>query len=837
MKFSLNTLLAINQRYGCADDISALGLDALVDKINAQLGALDDVKSFGDKYQGIVIAKLVDCQPHPNADKLRVCTIDDGGNTPDVKRDEQGHVQVVCGAPNARAGLTVAWLPPGSTVPETYDKEPFVLEARDFRGVVSNGMLASLKELGLGDNHDGILEIDGERQPGADFAQEFGLAGDVIFDIENKMFTHRPDLFGFLGISRELAGIQGIAFKSPAWYAPKSEFPAVEADELPLSVKNDLPDLVPRFTAVVMRDVKVGPSPVWLQVELAKLGQKSINNIVDYTNWFMLETGQPLHAFDYDKVKALSAGDAAMVVRHPNPGEKIKLLNGKEIEPRAEAIMIATDKELISVGGVMGGVATEVDADTTNIILECANFDMYSIRRTSMEHGLFTDAVTRFTKGQSPLQNLTVLAKTVIEIREHANGKVASEVIDVSNSLSEQNTVPITSDFVNQRLGLNLTPLEIKRLLENVEVGVSDDAGKLSIHPPFWRTDIGIAEDIVEEVGRLYGYDKLPLELPPRDVTPTDRDPMLDLKARLRGYLSRAGANEVLTYSFVNGDLLNKVGQDSGQAFEIANALSPDLQYYRLSLTPSLLDKIHANLKSGYDKFALFELGRAHFIGAEDEGVPIGFERLACVVSASPKQAGKSAAYYDARLYLMQVLAGFNLSERAVFEPLELGDTVDHMTLYYQPGRSAAVKIDDVVIGYIGEYKSSVRKSLKLPDYTAGFELHLTLLDLKVGKHYVALPKFPKVTQDITLKVPVELSYQELFSFVRSRVDDLQPDKSLSILSPIDIFQKSDEPSAKRVTLRLVISNYQRTLTDVEINKLLDKVAAEADVQLKAQRV
>ena len=628
MKISLNTIRSFNKRYGCADDIAAIGVDQLVDKIGAQLGAVEEVVEFGKKYEGIIVAKVVACNDHPDADKLHVCKIDDGGRAKDVPRDDNGFVEVVCGAPNVAEGLLVAWLPPGLTVPETVDKEPFVLEAREIRGVLSNGMLASAKELALSDNHDGILEIDGEVAPGTYFDEAFDLKNDTVLDIENKMFTHRPDCFGFIGIARELAGIQGMPYKSPDWYVPDPKLPGIEGDELTLTIKNELPELVPRFSAITMSNISVGPSPVWLQVELAKIGQKSINNIVDYSNWFMLETGQPIHIYDYDKVKARSGDSGAtIVVRNPKPGETIKLLNGKTITPRPEAMMVATDKELICLGGAMGGADTEVDKDTKNIIIEAANWDMYNIRRTAMEHGIFTDAVTRFTKGQSPLQNPAVLAKIVAEIRQFAQGKIASPLLDdhyLDEATLSRNSlhlpVTVSADFVNARLGLKLSVDDMKTLLENVECQVAVKGEELTITAPFWRTDIELREDVVEEIGRLYGFDKLPLILPKRDLSATDKNSLLELKARVRKRLSAAGANEVLTYSFVHGNLLDKVGQDKAQAYQLSNALSPDLQYYRLSLTPSLLERVNPNIRAGYGTFALFEIGKTHIFGKEEDG-------------------------------------------------------------------------------------------------------------------------------------------------------------------------------------------------------------------------
>lgn len=826
MKISLNSIRGMMRRYNCGDDITVIGVDKLIQKIGAQLGAVEGIVELGKKYQGILIVKVVSSQQHPNADKLHVCKIDAGKGEP---------VQVVCGASNVREGMLAAWLPPGATVPSSFDEEePFVVGTREIRGIKSHGMLASPKELALADNHEGILDIDGDHKPGTDFAEAFELKDDVVLDIENKMFTHRPDCFGFLGVARELSGIQQKPFKSPDWYVPSPKVPAVEADELRLTVKNELPKLTPRFTAVVLRDVQVGPGPAWLQVELAKVGQKSVNNIVDYTNFFMLETGQPLHAYDYDKVKALSEKDAAIVVRHPSKGEKLKLLNGKTVEPRAEAIMIATDKQLIGIGGVMGGTETEVDENTRNIILESANFDMYSIRHTSMAHGLFTESSVRFTKGQSPQQCLAVLAKITDEIRTYAGGKVASPLVDSDHSAKEIKPVKVSAGFIDARLGLELSAAEMRKLLTNVEFKVDAQGDELVVTPPFWRTDIEIAEDVVEEVGRLYGYDHLPLTLPKRDLTPAPRDPLLELKDQVRAKLAKAGANEVLTYSFVHGDLLAKTGQDSKQAYQIANALSPDLQYYRMSLMPSLLDKVHANIKAGHDEFALFEIGKVHGqdLPPSEDGLPGEYEFTGLVVAAADKLKKSGAAYYQAQKYL-QELAGVPLA----FRPVDEAAQKFAVTKPYDPKRAAMVSVKGgSYLGIIGEFRASVRQALKLPRYTAGFEIDTTTLKevLNISR-YFALPRFPKVTQDMTLKVPDDLAYQDLFSFLYDELDKARGENVVLQFGPIDIFQP-EKADHKNVTFRVQVANYRRTLTDAEVNKLLDALAAAAKSRFAATR-
>lgn len=491
MKVSLNWV----REFTKAD----LTVDAMVAKIGAQIGAVEEVIDVGKKYQGIIVAKVVECVKHPGADKLQVCKIDDGRAAKRVDRDAKGYVQVICGAPNVREGLLVAWLPPGVTVPSSVDKEPFVLEAREIRGQVSNGMLASSHELAISDDHSGIVELDrGDAKPGADFAATYHL-DDYVVDIENKMFTHRPDLFGILGVAREIAGIQGQPFTSPKWYVEfkKSEL-MPDPRSLKVTVKNDVPKLVPRFMALPLSIAHNGPSPFWLQTYLNRVGLRPINTAVDVTNYMMYLTGQPMHAYDADKLPL--AGNLG--ARMSKKGDKLKLLNGKDLELNDDSTILITSGDTpVGVAGIMGGAGTETDEDTSNIILEVASFDMYTIRRSAMEYGLFTDASTRFTKGQSHLQNDRVLHKAVQLLRQFADAAVIGDVVDTGKSLPEPATVRVTPSFINDRLGLNLTVKRITDLLENVEFKVMSIGKQLAVKPPFWRTDIEIAEDIVEEVG------------------------------------------------------------------------------------------------------------------------------------------------------------------------------------------------------------------------------------------------------------------------------------------------------------------------------------------------
>jgi len=816
-----------------------MSVDELVRKIGSQLGEVESVVNYGEQYQGVRIAKVVTCEPHPNADRLQICKIDDGGVTQKVKRDSKGHVQVVCGAPNVRAGLTVAWIPPGAIVPSTYNSDQFKLDVRPLRGIDSNGMLASHKELGIGDSHEGILVVDKPAKPGASFADIYEL-NDYIIDIENKMFTHRPDCFGILGVAREIAGISQVRFKSPDWYLKSLPLKADKgAPTLPLVVKNKIPKLVPRFIAMSLSGVKVTKSPIIMQTYLARLGVKPINNVVDTTNFVMLLTAQPLHAYDYDKVVLRDGGQkATLVVRMSQKGDKVQLLNNKTVTPAEDTIVIATNTEAIGIGGVMGGRTTEVDFSTKNIIIECANFDMYSIRRTSMVHGLFTDAVTRFNKGQSPLQNDVVATYCVGMLQKLTHAKLAGPFIDTDadKSLPYSQTITVETDFINDRLGHSFEAVQIQALLENVEMHVKMKGSTLIVHAPFWRTDLEIPEDIVEEVGRLYGYDALPLKLPKRFFSPAPKNNLIEVKHTVRRILSNAGANEILSHSFVHQNLLLAAGQDPKKAFKLSNALSPDLQYYRLSLTPSLLDKVHMNVKAGYGEFALFEINKTHNkkkLG--EDGLPKELEKLALVYVRNKFSRGQGAAYYNARRYLDELAA--KLGTSFAYAPIQTARA--YQTAQPFDIRRSAEVIDANTkksIGIVGEYKPSVQSSLKLPLGTAGFEIGVQhLLEAPSKAEYRAISRFPSTHQDISFKVPAKTMFSEVELTIQKVLDAASRTKGyIYALKTLDIYQKG---SSKHISFRITLSHYDRTLVTDEFNSLLQEAAVFAKKELKATRL
>ena len=828
-------------------------VDELVARVNAQLGSVEKVIDLGAQYKDARIVHVVQCEPHPNADRLHVCLIDDGGAVANIPRDDKGYVQVVCGAPNVHADMWAVWLPPNSTVPASFaDAEPFVLGARKLRGVLSQGMLAAADELAIGTDHDGIVEISGRDMPkgialraGDSFAQVFGL-DDVVLDIENKMFTHRPDCFGQLGVAREISGIFGQAFTSPDWYRVAQKF--ADGSGLKLDVYNDIPDLVPRFMAVAVKNVAVQPSPLWLQCQLVAMGGKPINNIVDATNYIMLMTAQPTHAYDYDKLCGGKLG-----ARMAREGETIALLNGKTYTLGTDDIVIADGERAVALGGIMGGADTEVSSDTNNVVLECASFDMYAVRKTAMRHGVFTDALSRFNKGQSPLQNAPVLKRLMGMV----GGEQASEVHDKKQFSDEFDeyfagkytpaNIDINSSFINQRLGLQLTDSDIYTLLNNVEVhnhGPEDELGYMCIQVPFWRTDIELKEDVVEEVGRLYDFGKLPRELPQRSTKPAPKNPRRELKRQIREQLSRAGANEALTYSFVHEHILKRAEQHADQAYKLSNALSPDLQYYRLSVLPSLLDKVHANIKAGHDEFCLFEIGKGHDVRLphSEDGLPSEQTFVDAVYAA--KKARASAPYYQVQRMAVRLLsslgAQFELAPMATEndDGKELSGVEFEVAAPFDRQRSAWILCGKERLGIVGEFKQAVRRNFKLPEYAAGFSINFDrlLAQPRDEQAYRPLSRFPSTSRDVSLRAPRDVSYAELYHVVQAAVDESAGDITVTI-EPRAIFQPANDRSIKTTTFRLCMTHYERTLTDADAKPIVDRVATMALAKLGAECV
>ena len=817
----------------------------LVDLIGRRLGEVDQTIDLKSRYQQVLVAKVVNCQPHPNADKLSVCSVDDGGLTK-APRDKHGHLSVVCGAANVASGQLIAYLPPGSVVPASHQsQQPVILEARQLRGVTSYGMIASAAELALGTEADGILVLDEsvsgqwavKPQVGQTLAEVYGL-DDLIIDIENKMFTRRPDCFGLLGVAREIAGISHQPFKSPSWYQLKA-YPVTEADDQ-LKLAVDPKSGVSRLTARVIDNLQVKPSPLKLQFKLATLGIKPVNNLVDITNYVMYLTGQPLHAFDYHKLAKISKAKVpTLSARVSNKSEQLSLLAGKKLKFDQPATVIAVDNQPVALGGIMGGSQTEIDNQTTKIVLEAATFDMYDIRRTTMHYGIFSEAATRFTKGPSAWQNLIAQDLAAEMMTQLAGAQASDNYHDLIVELPQPITIDLEPEFVNQRLGSNLSTKDMIKLLTNVEFEVKTSNNKLQVRPPFWRRDLAIAEDLVEEVGRLFGYQNLELELPKRSSSPPAPNQLLSLKQTIRQTLAQAGANEVLNYSFVSRQFLDRANQSAELAYRIGNALSPKLEYYRLSLTPSLLELVNPNIRQGYDNLAVFEIGVAHnqSLAPDEDGLPLE-RQLLSLVTASNDHQPTTAAFYLAKSYLNYLAK--TLGIEFDYQPIDQAALKDKLASSpslscYQPDRSAWLIVNQQMVGIVGEFKPDIIKQFKLPALSSGFELDIELvLASPKSTGYRPILKYPACHRDLTFKVASSSHYSDLASCLRQL---LTASGYWFELRPASIFSPKLESDTKNISFHLKLASVDQTLTAQQANSLVDDLVKQAARQLQAEVV
>ena len=804
-----------------------LPVDELTTLIGARLVEIESVEDVSEKYKDVIVVKVIECSPVPDSDHLNLTKIDDGGRAQNVERDENGLVQVVCGAPNVTVGMLAAWLPPESTVPETFgDKEPFILGARMLRGFMSNGMLASAKELDLFEDHDGIVSIDKNAAPGTGFAEVYEL-DDQLLDIENKSLTHRPDAFGVIGFAREIAGIQGKAFTTPAWLDELNPVftsdGSVEAPVETPTVTIDDPELSDRFQAIVLSGVTAGAqSPLEVQTYLSRSGVRPISAVVDVTNYMMLLAGRPLHAFDYDKLLAIGNGAVDIHVRSGREGETLALLDGRVLELSTDDIVVANGDVAVSLAGAMGGAATEVDASTTRILLESATFNLYKLRAVQMRHGIFSEAITRLTKGIPAPLGAPVLVEAAKMISQFAGAVISSEIAEAYPGKKDDIVVSLPETRVNEVLGTQFSASDVKELLENVEFKVEINDGVISVTVPYWRNDIHIAEDVIEEVGRLSGFDSINPVLPTRDFTAVRQSDFDALRAKLRNALVRTGANEVLTYSFVHGDIMRKSGQNPDDAYRITNSISPELQYYRQSITPSLLVNVHPNIKAGYDHFAIFEMNKFHtkLAGVNEENVPKELDGLGFVVASG--KAAKTAAFYEAKQYLEYIAAELGLE--FAYEPLE-EDSNYPVTQPFEPKRSARVwdaKTRER-IGVIGEFKKSVQKAFKLSDNVAGFEISpVSLLKLTsgAGYSYAPLSKYPGTERDVSFQVATDVPYQQVHDAAKSAFASVTGEGLRITVTPLDIYQP-ESGETKNVTLRFSLGSNERTLTGDEVNKIM----------------
>lgn len=808
-------------------------IDELSKLIGARLVEIESIENLNEKYKDVVIARVISAKKVEGSDHLNLCKIDDGGKRDGVERDENGFVQVVCGAPNVREGLFVAWLPPKAIVPETFGGENFQLSARKLMGNMSNGMIASLRELGLGDEHDGILEISPEAfenglQAGDSFTEKFEL-NDYLLEVENKSLTHRPDCFGIIGFAREVAGILGQKFVEPD-FIKQSDFGFEVNNDKSIVIDTQDSEICERYTAAIfdVSDILKNPNLTLEKTYLLRSGMRPIDIITDLANELMLETGQPLHTFDFDKLAKINGGkNVKMTVRKSFENEELELLDGRKIKMSQNDIVIATGENgenAVALAGAMGGKSTEIDENTTRILVESATFNLYNLRNTQMRHGIFSEAITRFTKGVPEMMSRKILDLFGVQLLA-LGGKSLSEIADSKGDFYyNKSEISVSKDKINQILGTNFSSEEIQKTLENVGILTkNDNSGTFVV--PFWRNDLHIEEDLIEEVGRLNGYDNIKLQLPKRTFRAVKKAKIDLLQSEIREILVSSGANEILTYTFVHGDLFEKAGQDPKNAYKIINSISPELQYYRQTLMPSLLSKVNQNIRAGFSEFAIFEMNKIteKTLGLNEENVPFEQKKLAFVYT---KNKGENA-FFEAKNYAEFLFKKLGL--KVEFVKFDLSKSL--LSTEFEPKRSALIQVSnsegEKILGVIGEFKKNIQKSLKLPESTAGFELDLGILLENTERTSVKIKdfsKFQSVERDISINVDESRQFAEIFDIFKDISSEF---KGVEIETlPIDIFNNGD--GTKNISIRFKIIPFEKTLNGDEIREIMQKIEEKA---------
>jgi phenylalanyl-tRNA synthetase beta chain len=780
-----------------------LKTDATVAEISAKLNEVGlEVESIEDKaaqLSAFVVANVISAEKHPNADKLRVCMVDTGDGKP---------IQVVCGAPNARAGMKGVFAKPGTTIPASGD----VLKIGAIRGVESRGMLVSEREMGLSDEHAGIIEMPADAPLGKPFAEVLGL-NDPVFDI--AVTPNRPDALGVHGVARDLAAAGVGTFNEKAPKPVAGKFPC------PIKVKIKAPELCPAFAIRVIRGLKNGPSPEWLQKRLRAIGLRPISALVDITNLLTHDRSRPLHVFDAAKVK----GD--LVVRRAKKGEKILALDGKTYELDETICCISDDRAVESLAGVMGGEESGVSETTVDVVVESALWNPLNIAQTGRKLGLLSDARFRFERGVDPafaVPGLELATQLIIEIcgGEPSEVFVAGSVPDTSRVID----FPVSEP--KRLTGIDLKADEMKRILAALGFSTAGSGDTLKVSPPSWRGDIEGKADLVEEVVRIAGLDRVPETAFERDDNA--RKPVLTtLQKRTRAAkraLAARGSVEGVTWSFISKEHAERFGGGSAP-LALANPIASDLSDMRPSLIPGLAVAAQKNADRGYADVALFEVGQI-FLSDEPEGQLIAatsVRRGAAKVAGAGRHwqgSAKSVDVYDAKTDALTVLA-------ACGAPTDKIQIVAGGPSYLHPGRCGTIQLGPkLVLGYFGELHPLTLEALDIEGPVSVAEVFLDRLPEQKVKPTKVKPKlelspFQPVVRDFAFLVDRQVTAADITRAAQSA------DKALIVnVDVFDLYEGKGVPEGRKsLAIAVTLQPREKTLTDAEIEAVAKKIVDE----------
>lgn len=754
------------------------------------------------------VGEILAVEAHPNADRLRLVTVAYGADAPKT---------VVTGAPNVRPGQRVAYATVGATVINGYSegREHVTLEPKKLRGILSEGMVLSERELGLSDTHEGILDLPDDAPVGAPL-QDY--MGDAVIEIDLTANLGRAA--SIVGVAREVAAIFNRALQLPPLVIEGTGAPV--SDAIRIEIRE--PRLNPRFTASLIRGVTVQPSPAWMQRRLKLAGMRPINNIVDITNYVMLEVGQPLHAFDYDALVARAqrsgAGTPTLIMRLARPDETLLTLDGVERALRLDDILVTDTAGILSLGGIMGGAETEVSDATTNVLLEAAAWNFIAIRRTSMRHLLFSEAAYRFSRGVHPAMASRGNTRAAALMADLSGGEVASGMVDEYPQPAELVVIHLEASDVNRLLGTRLTPDEMSTYLRRLEFKVAQQNGTMRVTVPDHREDVTIPADLVEEVARIHGLDNLPMTLLADALPPLRENRALSIEERVRDLLVGMSLTETIAYAMTaperDAALLPHAEASTDISDEgyvsLANPISQERRVMRRNLLVSAMETLQTNLHQR-SRVMVFEIGSA-YLPVVGELLPREQPRLAITLTGPVEPAtwlpfsSEEHDYWSVKGIVDELLRHLHLSDRATFEPS------DHPT--FQPGRAATLRLDGQPVGTLGELHPTVRRANSLPEQRIALaDLDLGALVAAVPESYgvVPLPRHPAIIQDLAVIVDEAVPAGEVEYTIRAAGVE-----QLASVELFDVYRGSSIPAGKKslaYTLRYL--DPERNLTDEEV--------------------